>query len=217
MPIVRKILAVFFIASLIHCIGVFAADISDSKNHVITPEELFWPQQVEHPWSVLLYGGITVKEELGDIIGFRATSSGESIYSAELAYVFYRNMFSEFQIAGNGAMRFAAGQNPVPEVDVYFMYRLLKFPWNNYINTTFAFGEGLSYAFAVPYAEKEVDAHSQNFLDFLTFELTFGLPKYPDWQLVARIHHRSGMYGTFAPRSDHAGSNSMGFGIRYSF
>jgi hypothetical protein len=190
---------------------------SDSKNHVITPEELFRPLQVDHPWSVMVYGGITANEDLGPVITLNFTASGESIYSVELAYVFYRNLFSEFQIAGNGAVRLAEDQNPVPEVDLYVMYRIIKFPWDNYITTTVAAGEGISYAFSAPYSEEKNNTHTEDFLDFLTFELTLGLPKYPDWQLVARIHHRSGMYGTFCPRSYNAGSNALGLGIRYSF
>ena len=190
--------------------------VSDTS-HIITLKELFRPQHVEHPWSVMLYGGITVNENLIDVVVFNVTSSGETIYSAELAYVFYRNMFSEFQIAANGAMRFAAGENPVPEVDLYLMYRITKFPWNNYITTTIAAGEGISYAFSTPYSEENNNSQTEQFLNFLTFEFTAGLPKYPDWQLVYRIHHRSGAYGTFTPHSSNAGSNSMGLGIRYSF
>lgn len=190
---------------------------SDTENHIITPEELLSPQHVEHPWSVMLYGGITANEDLNQVIVFNATSSGESIYSAELAYVFYRNMFSELQIATNGAVRLTDEQSPVTEIDLYLMYRLTAFPWNNYITTTVAVGEGISYASSVPYSEQINDPESHKFLDFMTFEFTAGLPKYPDWQLVYRIHHRSGAYGTFCPFSDGAGSNAMGIGIRYSF
>jgi hypothetical protein len=211
----------FMFAILCSCQTVLAEPTnpppSDSKNHVITPEELFRPQYVDRPWSVLLYAGITAYENIGEVITFHITPTGESIYSAELAYIFYRNLFSEFQVAVNGAMRFASGENPVPEFDVYIMYRLIKFPWSKYIDTTMAVGEGLSYAASIPYSEQKKDVNSEELLDFLTFELTLGLPSHPEWQLVGRIHHRSGMYGIFAPRSYHAGSNAAGLGIRYFF
>jgi hypothetical protein len=45
-------------------------------------------------------------------------------------------------------------------------------------------------------------------------EATFALPKYPQWQLAYRIHHRSGIYGVFDTDS---GSNTIGLGLRYFF
>lgn len=213
MRLLNKINFLLLITSIICCKNIFASD----PNHIITPGELFRPQHVDRPWSILLYGGITMNEDLSQIVVFNASSSGEQIYSLEGAYIFYRNLFCELQVAGNFAMRFDSHQSPVEEGDVYAMLRLISFPWNKYVYTTIAAGEGVSLTSDEPYSEKLNTKGSPNFLDFLTFELTFSLPSHPEWQLVGRIHHRSGMYGTFCSRDFNAGSNALGIGVRYFF
>ena len=89
--------------------------------------------------------------------------------------------------------------------------RWVTFPWNAYLNTTLAIGEGISDATEVPKLEQE-DGASQ-WLNYLLFEVTFALPKYPEWAIVGRIHHRSGFFGALAPN----GSNVVAAGIKYRF
>ena len=48
---------------------------------------------------------------------------------------------------------------------------------------------------------------------YLLFEVTFALPKYPEWAIVGRIHHRSGFFGALAAN----GSNVVAVGIKYRF
>jgi hypothetical protein len=89
--------------------------------------------------------------------------------------------------------------------------RWVTFPWNAYLYTTFAVGEGISYATEVP--ELEQEAGASQWLNYLLFEVTFALPKYPEWAIVGRIHHRSGFFGALAPN----GSNVVAAGIKYRF
>lgn len=79
-------------------------------------------------------------------------------------------------------------------------------------------GIGLSYAFGTPSYEDGPDgdpARRYRFQNFDAFELEGGLNRWPDTSLVARIHHRSGLYGLIAPK--HVGSNFLTVGIRYRF
>ena len=73
-------------------------------------------------------------------------------------------------------------------------FRLKYFPWNNYLVTTVALSVGLSYASHVADYEvsKSVVGHGNRLLAYLGPEITLALPSHPDWQLLVRIHHRSG-------------------------
>jgi hypothetical protein len=94
--------------------------------------------------------------------------------------------------------------------------RWLPFPWDRYIETSFAAGAGLSYATSVPEIEAEKYDQSAQFLGALSFEFTFSLSTIPEWSLVAGIiHHRSGGDGTFS--GVRGASNGFGMGVRYEF
>ena len=69
------------------------------------------------------------------------------------------------------------------------------FPWNKYVDTSFAVGDGMSYYTEVSEVEKEDDEDAQRALNYLLFEVALGLPEYPKWDLVFRIHHRSSVFG----------------------
>jgi len=92
--------------------------------------------------------------------------------------------------------------------------RWVVFPWNRYIETTVALGEGLSWATQIPALEKADPTNSDNaqLLNYILIEVTFAIPESP-WSLVTRIHHRSGVWGLFG----HSGSNILEAGIRYRF
>ena len=108
------------------------------------------------------------------------------------------------------------------EMNALLVLRWLKFPLERWIDINFAAGEGISYDTKVP--PKEVDPHSVNhgyvydtskWLNYLMFELTFALPRYPAWSCFYRVHHRSGDFGLINGVAN--GSNFLGVGIRYDF
>jgi hypothetical protein len=199
--------------------------------YVYNPDDLlFDPNDAlfENPWSVMLYRGWTSERDLRDSLLLNYEYANEDMYAGELAYTLARsNPISElfdyigaaFQLATSAAYRRDNRNNEnVAEFCLYFMLRWRNFPWNRYIATTFAVGEGISYATDPPEIEKEDDGDrndSQSLLNYLVFEATFALPKHPRVQLVYRLHHRSGAYEIF-DESDF-GSNVLGFGLRYHF
>src|SRR5262249_7198642 len=73
--------------------------------------------------------------------------------------------------------------------------RWVVFPWNRHVETTTAFGEGLSWATEIPALEKADPTNSSNaqLLNYILLEVTFAIPESP-WSLVTRIHHRSGVF-----------------------
>lgn len=173
-----------------------------------------WNQNEPNPWSFMLYRGTTAEEKLEEVLLGRYHSAGETIYSAELAYIMYKKQpWFLIQLAGNIAGRFADHSKMVPEADLYGMLRYTNFPWNKYLLTTLAVGDGFSYAAGIPAVEGE---GSKNMLNYLIFELTFALPRYPNLRLVGRIHHRSSVFNLYAG-AERTGSNNVGIGIRYYF
>jgi len=119
----------------------------------ITLKQLFIPQQIgPHPWSVMVYYGNTVKQDINDLIQFKYTSVHEKIVSVELARIFYKNYFSVMQIAGNLADRiYEPKQNrQIPEGDIYVVLRFNLFPWEKYLLTTAAIGEQIMPTTPVP-------------------------------------------------------------------
>jgi hypothetical protein len=101
------------------------------------------------------------------------------------------------------------------ELNGLIVERWLTFPWNHIVKTNFAAGQGVSYATALPSFEEKTHETTAQFLGYLLFEFTFALPKYPQWTLSTRIHHRSGANGIFS--GIYGASNAFGLGLSYWF
>jgi predicted porin len=130
---------------------------------------------------------------------------------------FFWHIRAKFQLAGNFALRYEDGKmnDPIYEGDGYFVVRWRNFPWNRYLATTLAIGEGVSYVSRVPQVEEEDNDNTKKLLNYLMLEATFALPRYPRTQILYRIHHRSGVFGAYG--AGNSGSNTIGVGLRYHF
>ena len=94
-------------------------------------------------------------------------------------------------------------------------FRWLRFPWDTFIDTSFASGVGLSYATSVPAIEAKHHEETSQFLGALMFEFAFSLPHVPQWSIVTGIHQRSGAGGAFD--GVHGASNAWEIGIHTGF
>jgi hypothetical protein len=92
--------------------------------------------------------------------------------------------------------------------------RWRRFPWNDRVRTTAAFGLGLSYAFDFPRVEYELENDTQRLLVFWMLEFTAGPPD-GRWSGILRLHHRSPAWGAMGV-SD-GGMNAPSLGFRYEF
>jgi hypothetical protein len=101
------------------------------------------------------------------------------------------------------------------ETNVAVVLRWLDFPWDHRLDTSFAIGEGLSYASVKPKIELDKLGHTSNLLNYLMFEWEFQVPRHDQWSVFTRIHHRSGIYGLINNVS--GGSNMVTWGIRIRF
>ena len=164
------------------------------------------------PWALTLYGGVYTDNTLGGVFSFHLDPKDSYIgVLAVSREIWALTKHIRFEIEGQVGKHFA-GQDHW-ELNALLVGRWVTFPWNDYVYTTFAVGEGLSWATEVPKLEKELDGPSHQLLNYMMFELSLSPPRYQEWAFVTRIHHRSGMFGVFG----HGSSNIMGAGIKYRF
>lgn len=98
-----------------------------------------------------------------------------------------------------------------------FVIRWLKTPWSSEASgfrSTFAFGNGLSFASTVPELESRLERTS-NLLYHLFLEVTLSLDRQSPWEFLFRIQHRSGAFGLF--NGVVGGSDFLCLGLRYRF
>ena len=177
-----------------------------------------------YPWALLYYYGWTLSDPLWRVFTGDTHRWPEHIQSVELAKTldkdnvvrqFFSPIVGVVQLAGNITLRQGKNQDPIYEFDPYISFRWANWPWNHYLTTSAAIGEGVSYATAVPNEELRNNKDTRRLLNYLMLEATFALPSHPELQLVGRIHHRSGAFGLY--RAGNTGSNDVGVGIRYLF
>ncbi len=115
------------------------------------------------------------------------------------------------EIEGQIAQHF--GDQDHFELNLPIIARWHAFPWDDVIDTSFAFGIGPSFASEIPPIEIENDGDSHRWLIYWTAEVEGGPPG-EDWRLFFRLHHRSGGFGLVA---DEGGSNAFVVGVRFHF
>jgi hypothetical protein len=168
----------------------------------------------QRDWAATLYAGRLTDETLGNVV--KADFNMEDAYWVGLGLT--RRIYSYrryFDLELEGQVNKFFGDQDNWEFDFLGYIRWLPFPWDRYLDTSFAAGAGLSYATSVPEIEVQNHGKSAQFLGALSFEFTFALPSIPQWNLVAGIHHRSGAGGTFS--GVRSASNGLDIGIRYWF
>jgi hypothetical protein len=166
----------------------------------------------EKDWAVALLGGQYSGSkllELGGGADFRDS------YTAALSVSYqFVDLGPHIRWELEGQMLKHFGEQEHVEFVGSINARWITFPWNRYLDTSIAFGGGLSVTSEVPVLEKRDpdNTDAATLLHYLLIEAAVGLPNSP-WSLVARVHHRSGIFGVFS----HSGSNVLAVGIRYRF
>jgi hypothetical protein len=122
---------------------------------------------------------------------------------------------SVIDIEGEAGIGQRFGNMRETEIWTALYLRWTWFPWNQVMRTTVAVSTGLNLATGTPATERERDSNGRGskLLHFFSPEITFGLPSHPEWDLVARIHHRSGARILFG---DIALFNGVGGGVHFA-
>ncbi len=167
----------------------------------------------EHKWFLTVYGGPSAQPDLEHTLLFNMRFEDDTyIAVGALAREFwrYKNWIS-FEVEGQVGKYF--GNEHQWQFSGLMIARWHLFPWQKYLDTSFAVGDGLSFNTEISKIEKEDDENAGKWLNYLMFELTLGLPQYSRWDLVYRIHHRSSIREIIGAGA----SNFVTFGIKYSF
>jgi hypothetical protein len=168
----------------------------------------------ERDWAITLYSGRMTDADLTKTATFNFEFENAYLVDVGLSKRLYTfKDYFDIEIEGQIAKYFGDQSNW--EFDLVAYFRWLLFPWNEYLDTSFAAGAGLSYATSVPAIEAKLYNDTSQFLGALMFEFAFSLPHVPQWSLVTGIHHRSGAGGVFD--GVRGASNAWVIGIRYNF
>lgn len=167
-------------------------------------------------WFFSLYGGKFSNNALLDIMRLKTRFESSYVYVLSVGKEIgrYQNRIS-YELEGQIATH--SGRQSHEEINGAVTLRWLPFPWDRKLDTSFAFGNGLSYATEEPPLERmdSDDNKSSQWLYHLFVEFAFAHPDHHQWDLFIRVHHRSGVFGLF--HDVDSGSNFIGCGIRYKF
>ena len=166
-------------------------------------------------WSMTVHAGIMAdgdKGTLGDTISGAEYSGTNNMIMGAVSKELYRyHDILGFELEGQFGKH--GGTNEYYEAIGAAYIRWLRMPFEEHIRTSVAAGAGLSYASSIPAVEYRRDQRSENLLGYLGLEFTVGLPKLPQWDLVFRLHHRSGAKGVIG----YGDANYIGAGIKINF
>lgn len=164
--------------------------------------------------SLTLFGAVLIKE---NPLSFRSNLpyfEKSYLTGMALARRFARTGRSlTWEVEGQALKHF--GKQHHEEFNALIFARWHRFPWNHHLRTSVALGEGLSLATRTPPVEQEDHKKSSALLNNVQFEITFALPRQPNWHLVGRIHHRSGIFGLI--NDVHAASDFAVLGVKHTF
>lgn len=103
------------------------------------------------------------------------------------------------------------------EYNLLAMLKWKNLNWFGNIKSSFAIGNGISYASEIPTRELQVQGSdgSNDLLNYVVIDKSFQIPNYDNYEISFRYHHRSGVLGLY----DNAREGSTAFlvGVRYKF
>ena len=214
--IAAKAVSCLIAASMICLLGTVCGALADDG----TGQEMgrFYDRLGDRKWALTVYGGKLAQENIEDIYSFSASFKTPAyLVTAALA----RRMatfFDDglvFELEGQVAKHFDYMDHW--ELNGLGIFRLPLFSKSDVLNMSLAWGGGLSLASEVPLVEEEEgikdDEDTSELLFYMLVEMTFNIPKAPQWNLVLRLHHRSGAAGILGE----VGSNYLCAGIKYYF
>lgn len=175
--------------------------------------EIEEPEAGRYKWFLTAYAGAHAQDDFQDVVTFQPTFE-DNAYIGVVALArelwHYKKFFS-FELEGQVAKHF--NKDTHWEFVGVLIGRWHYFPWNKYVDTSLAIGDGMSYYTDISEVEKEDDDDAQRTLNYLLVEVALGLPQYPRWDLVFRIHHRSSVFGLVGAGR----SNFVCGGIKFGF
>jgi len=109
------------------------------------------------------------------------------------------------------------GEQDETEVWGAAFFRWRGFPWDRWVVTTAAVSTGLNYATGVSDVEvdRARDGEGDRLMHFFSPEITFAVPRAPEYELLFRFHHRSGVWGLVSDAWGGAQYGTVGLRVRF--
>ncbi|QDV06133.1 hypothetical protein Poly30_16380 [Planctomycetes bacterium Poly30] len=173
--------------------------------------------------AISVYAGPYTDNSLPEEIGLFKPLSFEDATLVAAAYsqvIEDSSPYYRWEVEGNVVQWF--GEQDHQQLGGLALFRWMAFPWDHWVDTSFGFGNGLSWATKTPELEEAFhpDTGSTQLLWHIAIEFEFarprraGKPSWMDsWATFVRVHHRSGILGTFDGVD--GGSNVLALGLRY--
>jgi hypothetical protein len=147
--------------------------------------------------AVFMYGGVATSASLLNLVRVSIPDlQSYGILSVGGSYEFYRNRWISLQTEGFvtkymdhwGAFSVATN----------FMFRWNVMPWDRWVQGSFGFGNGLSFATQMLQIETSALPRSTLLLYSIIIEFEFRIDRLsPHWSFFIRDQHRSGLFGVF--------------------
>jgi len=176
-------------------------------------DESWW----ETGWALTGFGGVLTTNKSSDIwLHGDFGLDDDTLFGLAVSKVLYtpnENLDFEFE---QGVVKHFGGQSNW-EFDSVLLVRWNTFPWDSFIDTSLAVGDGVSFATDTP--DLEVARYGLNkanpILNFVLAEFTFALPDHPNPELVMRMQHRSGIFGLYDNTWDASTAFTWGLKVRF--
>ncbi len=165
--------------------------------------------------SIFLYGGLWGDNRFVELLSGATEIEDSYIWVVGLSRQLDR-LYEHLLLEGEVNVGLHSGLQEHLEFNVSPVLRWTALPWDPLVNSSIAYGLGLSFATDKPEVETVEDKEASRFLFFMVGEVTFELTSTGStaWETFVRIHHRSGGFETII---DAEGSNFLSLGLRYRF
>lgn len=172
-------------------------------------------QATPSPWSLAVFGGVLSENKVGAELLPPQKFRNDWMAGVGLNYRFWRwGKYLDLEVEPMFAQHF--GDQAFGELAAAVMARWRLFPWNGCLATTFALGEGLSYAFQILAIELRADGAGpvNNLNNLIVFEFSLAPASARHLALIFRLHHRSVALSLFGENRE---SNFFCMGLRWRF
>jgi hypothetical protein len=170
--------------------------------------------QTRRTWTFALYGGRWVDEGIDKILMLEASASTDSyLLAAAIAREFYQGKRFRFEWEGQIVQHVDAMDHM--EFNALATVRLPMFLKSPIWDMSLALGGGLSLATQTPELEelREGVEDPSPLLFYMLLEYTLGLGNKTPWDLMFRVHHRSGGAGILGDNR----ANYLCLGLKFYF
>jgi hypothetical protein len=170
-------------------------------------------------WHLSVYSGKAAVDRLLDIITKYNTPFIDSyLVAVSPGWVHRQTKNWRFEVEGQVVKHWGDFQDHW-EFNGAYIARWMPFFWDHVVDTSVAFGAGVSYATEVPLIEPRAEniggEESAKLLGYLMMEFEFSPPDDSPFAAFIRLHHRSGGKGLF--EDVNGGSNFITGGLRWDF